>query len=727
MNNINKTLDSYSRNRGILLNDKQLNTLCQNITLGDKGIQFPIVKTTSIKDRIGQQEVYLDKDFNNITKDGNNIKIITGKISEGICILGELKPNTKVIGVCEGPETALSIYQALNIPVIVTMGCQNFKNVSHIKWFDQYNTEEVVIFSDKDKSKKGQLAATKLKSSLNESHSDLRVYILTPEIDYVKGAKSVDYNDVYKDSPQKIVDQFELRHLNGFKGKPKPIRNELPRPPRLEHDKLPSKLSELTMDYSKSRGLDESMLLIGILSAVSSLLARNYRVTPYENKDILISPNLYSGVIAGAGSGKTPSINTTLVKPLEVVDITNRELDIKALETIESLDKAIKKFSTKLDKLELDIEICNSDEEKDILKDKRRAISKALERKVKERKEQKVNLHQILVTDTTPEALILRSSRTNKNLCWFRDEMSSLMNDMGTQGKHQLRELLLSGWPGTSSYKKETVGRGTEYVETLSLNLCGTIQPSILNSYLEEIISGKGNDGLFQRIVLIYPDLKDILKPMGKPSEKVKSHYINLLQTLNDMSIIDKTGSYQLINFDSDALQVFERFNDERLFKVKDDKNNEVYREFLSKYDKLFCTLALFFESFNKFNGKELRINTISLESTRMAYFYTNYFEDHLKRILHPIINKETCLSNILAKKYLEGKLKPEQSMRDIRKKGWINLNGVNIYIAIEELEKHNWMRLETIYDPRTNREKEMLVLNPLLDKVPKKGLFRDF
>ncbi len=727
MHNIEKVLNEYSKNRGIFLNKDQLNKLSQNITLSDKGIEFPIVRTNSINERIGQQEVYLDSNYRNIVSKGSNVKITNGKVSEGISIIGKLNSNSKVLGVCEGPETGLAVYQSLSIPVIATLGLQNFKNIPKINWFKDYGIEELIIFSDKDKNKKGQLAATKLKSSLNESHSDLRVYILTPEIDYVKGAKSVDYNDVYKDSPQKIVEQFELRHLNGFKGKPKPIRNELPRPPKLEHDKLPPNLSELTIDYSKSRGLDESMLLLGILSAVSSLLARNYRVTPYENKDILISPNLYSGVIAGAGSGKTPSINTTLVKPLEAVDIINRELDIKALETIESLDKAIKKFSTKLDKLELDIEICNSDEDKETLKEKRRAISKALERKIKERNEQKVNLHQILVTDTTPEALILRSSRTNKNLCWFRDEMSGLMNDMGTQGKHQLRELLLSGWPGTSSYKKETVGRGTEYVETLSLNLCGTIQPSILNSYLEEIISGKGNDGLFQRIALIYPDLKDILKPMGKPSEKVKSHYINLLQTLNDMSIKDRKASYQLINFEKDALQIFERFNNERLIKVKDDKNNEVYREFLSKYDKLFCTLALFFESFNRFNGKELRINTISLESTRMAYFYTNYFEDHLKRILHPIINKETCLSNILAKKYLEGKLNPEQSMRDIRKKGWSNLNGVNIYIAIEELEKHYWMRLETIYDPRTNREKEMLVLNPLLDKVPKKELFRDF
>ncbi|MDN2483957.1 toprim domain-containing protein [Vibrio agarivorans] len=97
-------------------------------------------------------------------------------------------PGSPVIGVAEGPETALAVRGCLDIPMhccVDAYGLEQYLCVG--------GTYVVIIFVDKDRSRTGELAAEKLAERLRAEH--VEVILAHPPLDLPDDAKSVDWQD----------------------------------------------------------------------------------------------------------------------------------------------------------------------------------------------------------------------------------------------------------------------------------------------------------------------------------------------------------------------------------------------------------------------------------------------------------------------------------------------------------------------------------------------------
>lgn len=117
------------------------------------------------------------------------MSVPAGKNVNGGCIpLVELD-GSGVLGFAEGMETALAAYRATQIPVWSTVNAQLMETVEVPS-----GIHTVLIWADKDKSMRGEQAATTLKAKLEKQ--GIKVLVLVPRLPIKASAKGIDWNDI---------------------------------------------------------------------------------------------------------------------------------------------------------------------------------------------------------------------------------------------------------------------------------------------------------------------------------------------------------------------------------------------------------------------------------------------------------------------------------------------------------------------------------------------------
>ena len=133
-----------------------------------------------------------------LSEDGHKAPVPQPKkmtqVAAGLSVSGAaiplLKPKHGVVAVAEGPETALAVATAMQLPVWSTVSATMMENFIPPK-----DVKCVMIFADSDASKTGQKAALTLRQRLLESGLVVRVY-LPYKGQIPAGQKGVDWNDV---------------------------------------------------------------------------------------------------------------------------------------------------------------------------------------------------------------------------------------------------------------------------------------------------------------------------------------------------------------------------------------------------------------------------------------------------------------------------------------------------------------------------------------------------
>ena len=102
-------------------------------------------------------------------------KMMPGPVPDGACVMLSDWPGHGPIGIAEGIETAMSASALFDIPVWAALNATMLT-----KWLPPAGADEVVIFSDNDRSFTGQCAAYTLAKTLRKAQPDLDLKILTP-------------------------------------------------------------------------------------------------------------------------------------------------------------------------------------------------------------------------------------------------------------------------------------------------------------------------------------------------------------------------------------------------------------------------------------------------------------------------------------------------------------------------------------------------------------------
>ena len=103
-------------------------------------------------------------------------------------------PKNGVLGVAEGVETALSAFHATEIRTWSTVNRGTMESFIVPQDIHIEPIHTVLIWADKDKSKRGAIAAGILSARLQSE--GVRTYILTPNDPIPPKAKGIDWNDV---------------------------------------------------------------------------------------------------------------------------------------------------------------------------------------------------------------------------------------------------------------------------------------------------------------------------------------------------------------------------------------------------------------------------------------------------------------------------------------------------------------------------------------------------
>ena len=209
---------------------------------------------------------------------------------------------------------------------------------------------------------------------------------------------------------------------------------------------------------------------------------------------------------------------------------------------------------------------------------------------------------------------------------------------MDKNGHESDRAFYLEGWNGTGGHTVDRAGNGTTYLPRLTLGVLGSIQPSMIKEYVAETVSGKKADGFLQRFQLAIF------------AEPMKQTYVDRYPNATARNEFDKIVSFIATNDEFEGTQKddfseipFYRFDDEaqKIFidwylsnaKEATDASNEALSAHLSKYDKLFTSLALIFHISDIAGGRNFDYTKIDKRNAERALHLTNALKSHAYKL----------------------------------------------------------------------------------------------
>lgn len=113
---------------------------------------------------------------------------------------------------------------------------------------------------------------------------------------------------------------------------------------------------------------------------------------------------------------------------------------------------------------------------------------------------------QHLVSDATPEALVEALTRNPRGLGLYRDELAGWVADFGRYNKGGDVQMFLSIWSGKALRVNRKSNKHPLFVRRPFVSVCGTIQPGVLGTLIEE---GRGSNGFIDRILFAYPETQE--------------------------------------------------------------------------------------------------------------------------------------------------------------------------------------------------------------------------
>lgn len=489
---------------------------------------------------------------------------------------------------------------------------------------------------------------------------------------------------------------------------PLPLPHGLLPVEQLEENMLPLSVGPWIFDIAERMQCPADFVAVGALAALGSVVGAKAVIRPEKHTDWIEAPNLWGMIIGRPGAMKSPALAEAL-RPL------------KKLQTSKN-----KKYSDAMKKYEV---------EQTTHQRKQKALEKALDEAIKdglptEGIEKKLfaleaparpRRRQYEVNDCTYEALGEIMVQNPNGTLLHRDELVSLLIDLGREEKASARGFFLQAWNGLSSYVFDRIGRGRVEIQNLCLSVVGSTQPTKAAPFFYEANNGgAGDDGLIQRFgLLVWPDHNKPWVPSDKGAnlkalERAQEAFEEL-DVLGQNNL--ERGQYSVtsnqrivLGFDQEALDGFLQWRTS----LESDLRSEVYPPALeshfSKYRKLVPTLALLFYLAD---GGRVAVNIDALER---AIRFSDYLKSHAWRAYSSgTATIKDAASRILARIHKKD-LKDNFTARAIYSKGWSGLNDVKLVgAALELLCEFGYLREAPINLRQAGRPTALYKIHPKL------------
>lgn len=444
---------------------------------------------------------------------------------------------------------------------------------------------------------------------------------------------------------------------------------------------LPETLKNFVLDVADRQQCPIDFVAVSAICGLAALLGRKALISPKQNDDWVITPNLWGTLIGRPSAMKSPAMKAALL-PLY-------KIEREALkEYKESVDRY--KFDKEMSDLKMDAAKQNAKKQ---LKNNNDEDAKATILNAMFTESPPIK-RQIIVNDTTVEKLGVLLNENTNGLIHIRDELSGWIARLSDEKYQQDRSFYIECFDGDGSYKYERITRESVIIENLTLSLLGGIQPSKISPLVRNTIRGIGDDGLIQRLQLAtWPDDKRKWMYVDKaPNEIYLQEYERLFDFMYKLRFAAfNQDSSPIFHFTPEAQELFVEWFTENNTLARSGDIHPALESHLLKTPKIIASLALIFELSNLFSilpenvspvfsieqTDEIVSRGIGVNATLQALEWADYLKSHAIRLYSSATHQslegaKTILNRI-------DKLTDTFTAREILRKQWCGLTDEHV------------------------------------------------
>lgn len=261
------------------------------------------------------------------------------------------------------------------------------------------------------------------------------------------------------------------------------------------------------------------------------------------------------------------------------------------------------------------------------------SLLKEYEEELKTNEKTKLNkphLNKYLISDFTPEALILHHSNNKKGLYIYVDELNGWIKNFNRYNSSGETETYLSLWSGTTISIDRASGKSIR-IDDPFIGVIGSTQIAVLKSFAKD---GRSSNGFMDRLLFVYPEMQKTLKwNINKVDDRILENYFSIISNLIETSIdqlepllipIEKNAKKYLFDWQNNRPENY-LFEYERSIEIK-----------LQQYVIRF---ALILQSIHHAANKN-SLNQIELFAVQGGIKLFHYFYNNAIKVRQEIIKK---------------------------------------------------------------------------------------
>jgi len=504
---------------------------------------------------------------------------------------------------------------------------------------------------------------------------------------------------------------------------PEPLPTGLPPVQPFDERLLPQGLRAYVMDIAERMQCPPDYPTIGFVVALSSLAGGRITIRPKRHDDWTVYPNLWGAIVGRPSLMKTPALAEPLkmlyrleAEARERFGQIKREYDADAMARKIMADNT-KKQATKIAKAG----------------GGKAEIWKLLVGAESDTQPTPPTMQRFIVNDSTVEKLGELLQETPEGLLLFRDELVGWLRNMDRDGHEGDRAFYLESWTGGKPFTCDRIGRGSTYIERVTLSVLGGIQPGPLRSYVSQAAGGgAGDDGLLQRFqVLVWPDSPREWRNVDRwPDTEAKTVVWRIFQRLAALSLPkteeDDTPSTR---FGPDAQEVFDDWRSGLEHRLRSEDMAAVLEAHLAKYRSLVPSLALISHLVEETSP----LLPVGIQHVQRAIAWAEYLESHARRVYATALDPAMTAAIALAERMEQ--LQEPFTARDVYRHGWSGLGREALPGALDVLVEFGHLlpeergkgegggRSTTVYRINPRAKKNSHTQGNRTDKTDKRGV----
>ena len=464
---------------------------------------------------------------------------------------------------------------------------------------------------------------------------------------------------------------------------PEPLPDELPPVQAFPLQALPDTLRPWVQDVAERLQCPPDFVAVPMLVAGASLVARRLGLRPQLRTPWTARGNLWALIVGRPGMMKSPAM-------AEALEPINR------LEARAATAYAEQAAQHRADALtaKLRAKVQEAQATKALRADPNADISALLRDEAEFEPPPRARY---LVSDATYEKLGAILSETGAGVLSVRDELRSLLVDLGREESAPARGFYLQAWSG-GRYTFDRIGRGTLDIPDALLSMIGGIQPGPLGDLVRMARQGKADDGMLERFLVAWPDGGGEWRNVDRrPNSEARQRVFETFDRLDSLSA-EALGAEQdrtqdgepygrpFLRFDGEGLEAFTEWRTEFEAGLRQSEG-EGLEAALSKFRHHVPSLALALHVIDGGSGP------VTLRPTLQALTLAAYFESHTRRLHSSAQRAMVQGARRLLERVRGGALPSPFTARDVHRKQWSGLaDRQTVADALELLVAHRWL-----------------------------------